>query len=157
MVIKTREIRELLALELQPGPDWASFEQFRLSGVDGLREDLGPDQVGRLNVKGDEFVIMRSEAFTRIYGAAQEIDRLSHQLHLIQQAVQLVEETHGSQMAIDHLRDLAAQIPESALRHPRTTQLVFDENEQARESDYAPSDLDFELDPAKVRPTWTRG
>lgn len=139
------------APELQPGPYWASFEQFRLSGVDGLREELGPDRVGRLNVKGEEFVIMQSEAFNRLYGASQGSDRLGHQLHLIRQAVGLVDETDGSPRAIEHLRDLVDQVPELPVHASSQTELVFDEAERAQPEDYTPGDQEVELDPARVR------
>jgi hypothetical protein len=158
MVTETRETSDLQqATNLQPGPYWASFEQFRLAGVDGLRADLGPDEIGRLNVKGDEFVIMRSDAFTRLCGVAREIDRLSQQVHLVRQAVQLLQESAGSEVAVQHVCDLVGQLPELTVQHPRKTELVFDEDEQLRLSDYEAEDLDFELDPAKVRPTWSRG
>lgn len=158
MAIDSRETAELRpAPEFQPGPYWASFEQFRLNGVDGLRDGLGPDQVGRLNVKGEEFVIVRSETFNRLYGAWQEIDRRSHQLLLIRQAVGLMDETHGSPRAIEHLRDLMDQVPEHAVHSGPQTELVFDEAERAQPEDYTPDDQEFELDQARVRPTWTRG
>jgi hypothetical protein len=158
MAIKTRETPELRpAPQLQPGPYWASFEQFRLSGVDGLREDLGPDQIGKLKVKGEEFVIMRGESFNRLYGASLEIDRLNHQLHLIRQAVELVNEARGSHKAIEHLRDLVDQVPELTMHCGPQTELVFDEAERAQPEDYTPGDQEFELDPTRVRPTWTRG
>jgi len=144
-------------IDLHPGPYWASLEQFRVRGVDGLREVLGPNQVGRLNVKGDEFVIMRSEAFNGLCGAGREIDRLSNQIRLIRQAVQLLQEGGGSELAVQHVADLAAQLPNLAARRPEKTELVFDEDEQLQPSDYEPGDLDFELDPAKIpRPAWRR-
>ena len=46
-------------------------------------------------------------------------------------------------------------MPET-LAAPRKTELVFGEDERAQPSDYAPGDLEFELDPAHVRPHWTR-
>ena len=143
--------------DLHPGPYWASFEQFRVAGVEGLREELGPNQVGRLNVKGDQFAIMRSEAFNGLYGTAREINRLSSQLHLIRQAVQLLQERCGSELAVQHVADLVAQLPNLAAHRAQSTELVFDEDEQLQPSDYAPGELDFELDPAKVRPSWSRG
>jgi len=158
MVTKVEETSDVQQwTDLRPGPYWASFEQFRVRGVDGLREELGPDQVGQLNVKGDEFVIMRSEAFNGLYGTAREIDRLSNQLHLIRQAIQLLLESGGSELAVQHVADLVAQLPNLAAHRPQKTELVFDEDEQLQPSDYAPGDLDFELDSAKVRPTWSRG
>lgn len=158
MVTKVEETSDVQrSTDLHPGPYWASFEQFRVRGVDGLREELGTDQVGRLNVKGDEFVIMRSEAFNGLYGVAREIDRVSNQLHLIRQAVQLLQESGGSELAVQHVADLVAQLPDLAVRRPHKTDLAFDEDERFQPSDCEPGDLDFELDPAKVRPAWSRG
>jgi hypothetical protein len=142
---------------LRPGPYWASFEQFRVRGVDGLRDEVGPDQVGRLTVKGDEFVIMRSKTFSGLYGTALEIDRLSNQLHLIRQAVQLLQESRGSAVAVQHVADLVVQLPDLAAHRFGKAGLVFDDDEQLQPSDYASGDMDFELDPARVRPTWSRG
>jgi hypothetical protein len=159
MAIDTREATELQqALQLKPGPRWGSFEQFRIGGVDGLREELGSNQVGRLNVKDQEFVIMHAQTFRRLYGITQEVVRLIHQLRLIRQAAQLVHDTAGSEVAVQHLSDLMAQLPELATHVPtRKTELIFDEDECAQPSDFAAGDLDFELDPARVRPSWTRG
>jgi hypothetical protein len=158
MVSKIRDTSNVQqATNLQPGPHWASFEQFRLNGADGLREELGSEQIGRLNVKGDEFVILRSEAFNSLYGTVREINRLSNQLRLIRQAVQLLQESRGSEVAVQHVADLVAQLPNLAARRPQKTDLVFDKDERFQSSDYGPGDLDFELNPAKVRPTWQRG
>jgi hypothetical protein len=110
-----------------------------------------------LNVKGDEFVIMRSDAFNGLYGTAREIDRLSNQLHLIRQAVQLLQESDGSQLAVQHVADLVAQLPSLAGHRLQKSELVFDADEQLHPSDYEPGDLDFELDPARIpRPTWSK-
>jgi hypothetical protein len=69
-----------------------------------------------------------------------------------------VHDTHGSEVAVQHLADLIAQLPElHAQVPPRKTELVFDEDEHAQPSDYAEGDLEFELDPARVQPSWTRG
>ncbi|GAC1406192.1 MAG: hypothetical protein NVSMB52_19760 [Chloroflexota bacterium] len=158
LVTKTRDPGRIQrAVDLQSGPCWTSFEQFRLSGVDGVREQLGPNQIGRLSVKGDEFVFMRSETFNNLYGLAQEIDRFSHQIHLIRQAVELLQQNRGSDVAIEHVSDLVAGFPQWTVQQPQTKQLIFDENEKFQTSDYQPEDLDFDRDPAGIRPTWSRG
>ena len=101
---------------------------------------------------------MRAQTFSHLYGAAQEVARLTYQLRLIRQAAQLVRETGSSEVAVQHLSDLTAQLPELETRvPPRKTELVFDEDERAQPSDYEAGDLEFELDPARLRPTWTRG
>jgi hypothetical protein len=142
---------------IEPGPYWGSFEQFRSRGVEGLRGELGPNQVGRLNVKGNEFVIMHASAFNRLYGVAREVARLNRQVHLVKQAAQIVRDTDGSEVAVRHLADLIAQLPKLDTQIPlRKTELVINEDEHAQPSDYAAGDLEFELDSAQVRPNWTR-
>lgn len=134
---------------LHPGPRWESFEEFRADGSKGLRMRVDDDQIGRLNVKGDEFVIMRAGSFNRLYGLAQDVGRLSRGMLLIRQAVQLVLHTGGSKVAIEHLRDLIYLLPE--LEQAPTSKpgaLYFEQDEQADGED---NSTDMEIDPARVR------
>lgn len=144
------------ALGIQPGPTWHSFEQLRLAGPDSLRQGIGVGDIARLQVKGDEFVIMRAETFSELYGLAQDADRLGDGLHLVRQAAALSLATGGSQLATEHLHDLLVLLPEFTITEvARATDLVFDEDECA---DTSGGDLDFELEPANVeRPRWTSG
>lgn len=48
--------------------------------------------------------------------------------------------------------DLVGQLPELNFQHPGKTELVFHEDEKLQPSDFEPEDLDFELDPANIRP-----
>lgn len=69
-----------------------------------------------------------------------------------------MHETGGSEVAVHHLFDLMAQLPELDTQvSPGKTEPVFDEDERAQPSDYAAGDLEFELDPALVQAGWRRG
>jgi hypothetical protein len=136
---------------LHPGPVWESFEQFRVVGAKQIQNQLGDHQVGWLTVKGQKFVLMRSATFLDLYGKAQDEQRLSRVLHLVQQAVQLLIETHGSPVAVQHLRDLSLSLPELQRRSPpEQRQLIFAADEQADSADDSEGDADFELDPSRV-------
>jgi hypothetical protein len=141
---------------LGPGPHWNSFEQFRLNGVDGLLNALHDDQVGTLDVKNREFVLLQASSFQRLLGLARDADRLAHSLHALLQAVALLREMDGSQAALEHVYELADLFAPLASPPPaRARELVFDADEQC---DVPLEELDFELDPARIpRPQWTRG
>jgi hypothetical protein len=142
------------SLQLQPGPQWDSFEQLRLGGPVQLTTELKPDQVGRLRIKSEEFVIMRVQTFNRLLGLASAAKQLSRNLILVRQAVRLIACATERDLAIDHLRDLVFQIPDLVGRPMMKLQdLIFDQGENAEET----ADADFELDPAKVqRPVFNR-
>lgn len=152
----SREVTDKQELDLRPGPHWGSFEQFRVNGVDGLLNALREDQVGTLDVKSQEFVLVWSNSFQRLLALARDADRLSHSLHALLQAVALLRETEGSQAALEHVYELADLFAPLASPPPaRSRELVFDADEQC---DVPVDELDFELDPAKIpRPQWTRG
>lgn len=136
-------------LELQPGPRWGSFEELRADGSSGLQRRLAEDHIGRLNVKGHEFVIMRTHTFNRLYGQAQEVGRLSRGLLLIRQAVQLVLHTDRAKVAVDHLHDLAYLLPDLNVEQaPQPGELYFAEDERADGGDEV---MGVELDPRRVR------
>jgi hypothetical protein len=137
------------ALHLAEGPYWESFEQFRTVGAKQVPLQLGPEQVGRLNIKGHEFVVMRSQTFSRLYGLAQDAQRLGQAIHLIRQAAQLAFRTPDVKGTLAHLRDLAMFLPEApAEGQPTPRTLIFAPDEQADETTSA---SDFDLDPANVR------
>jgi hypothetical protein len=150
------EVAGQQGVDLQPGPHWGSFEQFRVNGVDGLLNALQEDQVGTLDVKNREFALLQASAFQRLLGLARDADRLSHSLHALLQAVALLRETGGSQAALDHVFELTDLFAPLASPPPaRSRELIFDVDEQ---SGVPIEELDFELDPAKIpRPQWTRG
>jgi hypothetical protein len=139
----------------ESGPYWDSFEQLRMGGSKGLQGRIGEGQVGRLNVKGDEFVIMRAGTFTQLYGLAQDASRLIRAARLIRQGVRLALHTGGSKVAVEHLRDLTDLLPEPESEPAlESSDLSFDRDERADDEDDA---MSVEIDPAKVRrPTFGR-
>jgi len=156
VTVSRPEVTGQQEVDLRPGPHWGSFEQFRMNGVDGLLNALQENQVGTLDVKNREFVLLQAGLFQRLLGLARDADRLSHSLHVLLQAIALLRETGGSQAALEHVYELADLFaPLSAPPPARSRELVFDLDEQ---SDVPIEELNFELDPAKVpRPQWTRG
>jgi hypothetical protein len=136
---------------LRPGPVWESFEQFRLVGARQFQNQRGENEVGWLTVKGQKFVIMRRATFLDLSGKAQDERRPSCVLRLVQQAVQLLIETHGSPLAVEHLRELAYSLPElQRPSSPEHRKLVFAPDEQADSGDDSEGEADFELDPTRV-------
>lgn len=138
-------------LVLRPGPHWDSFEQFRILGPKLLQAQLGDDQVGRLTVKSQTYLVLSAAAFDRLYGLAQDARRLSAHLQLVQQAVRLLSQTHGSSLAVEHLRDLALRSSNHLVApFAEERELVFELDEQAELSEPGREAPDFELDPSKV-------
>jgi len=156
MVTASRpEATDQQEVDLRPGPHWSSFEQFRVNGVEGLFNALQENQVGTLDVKNREFVLLQASSFQRLLGLARDADRLSHSFHALLQAVALLRETGGPQAALEHVFELADLFAPLASPPTRSREPVFDADEQA---DVPVEELDFELDPAKIpRPQWTRG
>jgi hypothetical protein len=143
-------LEEQDTLTLTAGPRWDSFEQFRTGGPRQLQDRLGPGVVGRLKVKDQDYVIMRSQTFSRLYGLAQEVRRLGHGLLLIRQAVQLVLQTNGARVAIEHLRDLTLRLPDQPAERLTLRELTFDADERTDDPVPPAGEPDFELDPAKI-------
>jgi len=141
---------------LRPGPHWASFEQLRINGVEGLLNALLEDQVGTLDVKNRQFALLHMRTFQRLLGQAHDAERTAHSFHALLQAIELLRENPASTTAIEHvcvLADLFAPITASG--HLARPELTFDEDERI---DVPAGDLDFELDPIKVeRPSWKLG
>ena len=136
-------------LELQPGPSWGSFEQFRTTRPSDIRNQLPPGHVGRLFMKGDEYVIVHARTFNLLYGLARAADWLSGSFVLVRQAVQLVHRTPENEIAVQHLNDLVFRLGDVAGQpHEEFHSLTFAPDEHA---DSEPAGGDFELDPAKVR------
>lgn len=76
---------------LRPGPEWASFEQFRIAGSPGL-EALAAGQVGTLRTKAGIFRLVRDEDFQCLVGQATEADRLKVGLGTILRVVKVVRD-----------------------------------------------------------------
>ena len=93
---------------LLPGPEWASFEQFRIAGSPGL-EALPPGQVGTLRAKAGTFRLLRDQDFQHLVGLASEANRLKVGLGTILRAVKVVRDHPESESAVDLLAHLAAE------------------------------------------------
>jgi len=145
-VAETDQSKEL---DLRAGPNWRSFEQFRIERPADIRDQLHPDSIGRLSIKNDEFVIMHAATFNMIYGLARAASWLSGNLVLVRQAAQLVHKTSTNEVAVQHLRDLVFRLAD-VVGQPQEKQhpLRFDSGESAGDSD---SSGEFELDPGRLR------
>ena len=77
-------------LALEQGHFWTSFEQFRAQGNAALR-DIVPGVVGTLATKQGQFRILTEADFQRIYGLAQDVQRLNGTLRVVVAAARGVE------------------------------------------------------------------
>lgn len=137
---------------LQPdGPRWSSIDQLRKEGARKLEERLGPDQIGWLRARNNEYVIMRAPTWHKAYARAQEVNRLEGTLVLIRQAIKLVftSKKEGERLALEHLSDLVFQVPELVVQSHEPSELVFDDIDDTDEEDIEVGNL--ELGPRKVR------
>lgn len=153
VVDRRHQVGEVSDPAIQPGPHWDSFEQLRVRGLKDLQEPLQPRQIGWLKVKDQQFVLMNAETFHRLYGLAQDTGRLSRELLLIRQAVDLlhsVSSLDGQKVAMEHLRELTSEFAGvSTEPAPGHRDLIFDDDELANEAEVAGA-ADFELDPTRV-------
>ncbi|UFP96775.1 hypothetical protein [Gloeobacter morelensis] len=77
-------------LALRPGPEWPSFERFRLSGTAALAP-IGNGVVGTLATRSGRYRIVEERDFQRLLGLAADVERLRGGLQLVASAVQAVE------------------------------------------------------------------
>lgn len=133
------------------GPRWSSIDQLRKEGARKLEDRLGPDQIGWLRARNNDYVIMRSPTWHKVYARAQEVNRLEGTLVLIRQAIKLVftSKKEGEQLALDHLSDLIFQVPELSIQSREPSELVFDDVDDTDNEDIEIGNL--ELGPRKVR------
>ncbi|BAC91597.1 gll3656 [Gloeobacter violaceus PCC 7421] len=76
-------------LDMQSGPFWTSFEQFRTSGQAGLLP-IASGVVGTLITKSGQYRILAEDDFQRLYGLARETRRIQSGLRLVMTAAQAV-------------------------------------------------------------------
>ena len=129
---------------LRPGPEWASFEQFRLAGSPGL-ETVGGGQVGTLRTKTGMFRILRDQDFQSLVGLASEVDGLKSGLAMLVEAAKVVRDHPASPSAIDLLLRLASQYAGSPLPASRRGYELVDE------AGPVPEDDEVILDPAEIQ------
>ena len=94
--------------QLRPGPQWASFEQFRIAGSGGV-ESVGTGQVGALRTKTGMFRVLRDEDFQTLAGLASEVRRMKGGFTTMVHAIKVVREHPASPSAVDLLLHIAAQ------------------------------------------------
>lgn len=99
---------EIRPSQLQPGPVWASFEQFRMAGPGGPESVVG-GQVGTLRTKGGLFRLLRDEDFQLLVGLASEAKRLQGGLTTMVHAAKVIRDHPSSPSAVELLLHLATE------------------------------------------------
>lgn len=134
------------ATQLKPGPEWASFEQFRTAGSAGL--DVVRDGcVGTLRTKAGVFRIVKDEDFQSLAGLASEVERLRSGLTTIVHAIRVVREHPDSPSAVDLLVHVATQYvgtPVLPVRGGHESSIP--------ETSDVPAEDEVILDPSELRP-----
>ena len=130
---------------LKPGPEWASFEQFRVAGSPGL-DAIGNGQVATLRTKAGVFRVLRDEDFQSLVGLAGEVERLKGGLTTIIHAVKVVRDHPTSPSAVELLLHVAAQYVGTPVLPVRQGHELL-----ATEAGPVPEDDEVIVDPAEVR------
>lgn len=134
---------------LKSGPFWKSFDLFRRQKPKQLEAILPEGCIGRLNVQGTEFVIVRSSTFNQVYGLARDVSRLSQGLLLVRMAAKVIthigsNDEEGVRVVADLIKNLTFQIPNLPTESAPAQEMALSETERAEISD---DDLDFDLAP----------
>lgn len=101
-------------LNLTLGPEWRSFEQFRVGGPTAL-DQIGPAAVGVLHVKGNSYNILRGEDFQKLLGLAAEVHRLKQGVELVVTAAKMVGKYPKDPTGIEMLYKAASVLRESSM------------------------------------------
>ena len=131
---------ETRSSQLRPGPNWASFEQFRMAGPGGP-ESVGGGQVGTLRTKGGVFRLLRDEDFQLLVGMASEAKRLQGGLTTMVHAAKVVRDHPSSSSAVELLLHLATEYGSAEAGHPG----------QARDTTPAAEDDEVIVDAAELK------
>ncbi len=137
------------AIQLRQGPVWPSWEQFRLTGSRGLDQQIPAGIVGRLRTKQGEFACLRWTDFDRLYGLAQDVQRLSRGVMLLHQAAEVVMTSDQLDLGITMIRDLTLQYQLPATANTPLPPLEVEPEEE--EGDEGERSLDQFAPP---RPQW---
>jgi hypothetical protein len=111
---------EIRPSQLRPGPEWASFEQFRMAGPSGP-ESVGGGQVGTLRTKCGLFRLIRDEDFQLLVGLASEAKRLQGGLTTMVHAAKVIRDHPSSPSAVELLMHLATEYGSPTASQPNTT------------------------------------
>lgn len=99
---------------LIPGPEWPSFEQFRVAGTSGL-ESITIGCVATLQVKAKTFRILRDDDFQRLVGLASEVHRLKQGITFVLKAAKMVAKYPNDPDSIELLYQSASLLSESSM------------------------------------------
>ncbi len=127
---------------LVPGPQWSSFEPFRVAGNAGL-ESIKAGAVATLWSKAGQFRILRDEDFQRLLGLASEVHRLRSGVTIVIQAARVVAK-HKDTESIEMLVRCVSMLGESRVLAERDGHGKFEltSEDLASSSDARDIDLD---------------
>jgi hypothetical protein len=109
---------------LVPGPEWRSFEQFRLAGSSALDGFL-VGSVGTLHVKSKVFRILRDDDFQRIVGLASEVHRLKQGITFVVTAARVAAKYPNDPDSMQLLYHSASLLSESSILPEREGHEIF--------------------------------
>ena len=123
---------------LVPGPEWRSFEQFRIAGSSAL-EGVTVGSVATLHVKSKVFRILGDSDFQRVVGLAAEVHRLKQGITLVVKAARVVAK-HPDRDSMELLYHSAWLLSESSILPEREGHDIFhmtpEEAEEHREEGF---------------------
>lgn len=106
-------------LDLKAGPNWSSFEKFRTEGANAL-ESVKNGTVATLQTKTGQYRILSEQDFQTLLGLARDVDRLRGGLHMVVNAVRVVQkhpdESEGHDLLVSAVAILGA-LPELPTRN----------------------------------------
>ncbi len=83
-------------IELKPGPYWSSFEKFRIEGAKAL-ETVKNGVVAILGTKTGQYRILEESDFQKLYGLAQDVNRIRGGLRVALSAARAVQKHPDSE------------------------------------------------------------
>jgi hypothetical protein len=109
---------------LVPGPEWRSFEQFRVAGSTAL-EEVAAGSVATLQVKSKTFRILRDDDFQRVLGLASEVHRLRQGITFVVKAAKVVAKHPNDRDSMELLFHSASLLSESSILPEREGHDMF--------------------------------
>jgi hypothetical protein len=109
---------------LIPGPEWRSFEQFRIAGGSAL-DGFTAGTVATLHVKSKVFRILRDDDFQRLIGLASEVHRLKQGITFVVKAAKVVAKHPNDRDGIELLYHSASMLSESSILPEREGHDIF--------------------------------
>jgi hypothetical protein len=124
---------------LVPGPEWRSFEQFRIAGSSAL-EGVTVGSVATLHVKSKVFRILGDSDFQRVVGLASEVHRLKQGITFVVKAARVVAKYPNDRDSMELLYRSASLLSESSILPEREGHDIFhmtpEEAEEHREEGF---------------------